>query len=185
MKRWTWIGVGVVALVLLLAGAAFAAGRLLSTSAQVGGAAGGGPRIMVPGAGGSMIEAQFEQAEELPDGRPDVAGFFARREDNSVYVSESSGDGMMIAVDEDGSVSTNAGDKETEVVVTGDTHVYMDVTTEIIDESHDGGTVKQTLKPGSVGEIGEYSVVMVWGEKRGDRVVADILLYTPPPVIQR
>jgi hypothetical protein len=184
MKRSILIGAGVVALVLMLAGAAFVAGRLLSTSGQVGGAA-SGPRIIVPGAGGDMIEAQFEQADELPDERPDVAGFFARREDNSVFVSESSGDGMMIRVGEDGAVSTNAGDKETEVVITSDTLVYVDVTTEIVDESHDGGTVKQVLESGSVDEVGEYSVVMVWGEKRGDRVVADTLLYTPPPVIQR
>ena len=132
-----------------------------------------------------MVEAQLEQAEELPDERPDVLGFFARREDNSVFVNESTEGGMKIAVGKDGSVSTNASDKETEVVVTSDTLVYIDVTAEIVAESQNGGVVKQTLKPGSIDEIGEYSVVMVWGEKRGDRVVASMLLYTPPPVIER
>lgn len=184
MKRSIWIAAGVVVLVLVLAGAAYMAGRLLNPTAQKGGAA-SGMRISVPGAGGGMIEAQIEQAEELPEEQPDVIGFFSRREDNSVFISESAGNGMMIAVGEDGSVSTNAGDKETEVVVTSDTLVYMDVTTESIDESQDGGVVKQTLKPGSVDEIGQYSVVMAWGEKRGDRVVARVLLYSPPPVIRR
>ena len=132
-----------------------------------------------------MIEAQFERAEELPEERPEVMGFFSRREDNSVYVRETTGDGMMISVGEDGSVSTNAGDDETEVVVTGDTLIYVDVTAGHVEDSDDGGVVHQMLNPGSIEDIGEYSVVMVWGEKRGDRVVADLLLYTEPPVVTR
>lgn len=184
MKRSIWIAAGVVVLVLVLAGAAFVAGRLLNPTAQKSDAA-GKMRISAPGASGGMIEAEIEPAEELPEERPDVLGFFARREDNSVFISESAGNGMMIAMDEDGSISTNAGEEETEVVVTSDTLIYVDMTAESFDDSQDGEVVKQTLKPGSVDEIGEYSAVMAWGEKRGDRLVARILLYTPPPVIKR
>jgi hypothetical protein len=184
MKRSIWTVAGVATVVLLLAGAAYMAGRLLNPAAQKGDAT-SGMRISVPGEGGGMIEAQLEKADEIPDERPDALGFFARREDNSVFISETTGEGMMIAMGDDGSVSTNASDKETEVVVTSDTLIYVDATAENIDESQDGGVVKQTLKPGLVDEIGQYSAVMVWGEKRGDRVVARVLLYTPPPVIER
>lgn len=184
MKRSSWIAVGAMASVLVLAGAAYIAGRLLSAASQTSDMA-AGPRVVVPSDGGGVIEAQLERAEELPDEPPTVLGFFARREDNRIFVSETTGDGIMIMMGEDGSISTNTGDTQIEVVVTSETAVYVDATAESVDESHDGGTIQQKLKPGSVEEIGDYSTMIVWGDKRDDRVVARVLLYTRPPVIDR
>jgi hypothetical protein len=184
MKRSVLIVGGVVVLVLLLAGAAFLAGRLVREG-SLGEKAASGPRVSFSDGGGTSVEAQFERAKELPDETADVMGFFARREDNSVFVNQATGEGFMISIDEDGSISTNAGDEETEIVVTNETRVYVDVTAESFDESFEGDTVQQKLKPGTVEEIDEYSIVTVWGEKRGDRVIARLLLYTAPPVIRR
>jgi hypothetical protein len=184
MKRSVLIVGGVVVLVLLLAGAAFLAGRLVREG-SLGEKTVGGPRVSFSDGGGTSVEARFEPAKELPDESPDVTGFFARREDNSIFVNEATGGGFRISIDEDGSISTNAGDKETEVVVTNETRVYVDVTAEIFDESFEGDTVQQKLKPGTVEEIDEYSIVMAWGDKRGDRVIASLLVYTKPPVIRR
>lgn len=184
MKRSVLIVGGVVGLVLLLAGAAFMAGRLVSEGSQ-GGKTVSGAKVVFSDGGGTSVEARFERAKELPDESADVMGFFARREDNSIFVNETTGGGFMISIDEDGSTSTNAGEKETEVVVTNETLVYVDVTAESFDESFEGDTVQQKLKPGTVEEIDEYSIVMAWGDKRGERVVARLLVYTKPPVIRR
>jgi hypothetical protein len=184
MKRSVLIVGGVVVLVLLLAGAAFLAGRLVREG-SLGGKTVSGPKVVFSDGGGTSVEAQFKRAKELPDEPADVTGFYARREDNSVFVNEATGEGFRIAINEDGDISTNADDKETEVVVTNDTRIYVDVTAEIFDESFEGDTVQQKLKPGTVEEIDEYSIVMAWGDKRGDRVIANLLVYTNPPVIRR
>jgi hypothetical protein len=184
MKRSVLIVGGVVGLVLLLAGAAFLAGRLVHEG-SLGEKTVGGPRVSFSDGGGASVEARFERAKELPDESADVTGFFARREDNSIFVNEATGGGFRMSIDEDGSISTNAGEEETEVVVTNETRVYVDVTAEIFDESFEGDTVQQKLEPGTVEEIDEYSIVMAWGDKRGDRVIASLLVYTKPPVIRR
>jgi hypothetical protein len=183
VKRSIWIAGSVILLVLVLAGAAFLAGRLLSAASQEGEAA-GGPRISFGSGDGTVVEAQVERAKELPDSPPDAVGSFARREDNSIFINEIKG-GFTIAVAEDGSVSTNANGKEIEVVVTNETLIRVDVTHESFDDFPAGGTIEQKLKPGSVEEIDDYSFVQAWGDKRGDRVVAHVLVYTPPPVISR
>ena len=75
------------------------------------------------------------------------------------------------------------GDEETEVVVTNETEVYVDVTSSKIGELEDGDTLRQTLKPGSIEELGSLSFVQVWGERRGDRIIADFLVYMLPLTI--
>nr|NIV29761.1 hypothetical protein [Anaerolineae bacterium] len=120
---------------------------------------------------------------ELPQRPPDTVGVFTRREDNRIFVS-SSNEGIMYTLD--GEV-TSAGDAtEVEVVVTGETSVYEDLTQEDLGNGLPSGqTIEQKLEPGQVDEIGRNSVVMAWGEKRGERLVAEILVYTGPPVIVR
>ena len=185
MKRTILIVGGVAVLIALLAGAAFVAGRMWSTEAPLDDALAGAPLMVPPegGAVGDTIMVELESSGELPQRPPDSMGVFSRREDNRIFVS-SSGQGVMIMVDSGAVSDPNA--REVEVVVTSETTVYEDVT----EESFGGGlpsgeTVQQELEPGLVEEIGESSIVMAWGEKRGDRLVAEILVYTGPPVIVR
>ena len=120
MKRSVWIAIGVVVVVLLLAGAAFVGGRLLNRQGLLG--RGSGPMMMIrSGEGGTMQSVELELSDELPSPTPEAAGLFLRREDNSIFVNETTGEGFRISIDEDGSTSTNAGDRETEVVVTNET----------------------------------------------------------------
>lgn len=184
MKRTVWIVGGFALLALLLAGGAFMAGRLLSAGFDQS-RGGSESTLKVSTGNGQVVEAQWVQAEEYPDSTPDVAGAFARRLDNSIFVNETEG-GFMLAKDEDGSFSVaNATDKVSEVVVTGETVVYVDVTHDSIDEALSDGKLYQKLDPGSVEEIGELSYVRAWGEMRGDRLVASVLVYDRPPVISR
>jgi hypothetical protein len=129
-----------------------------------------------------LIEAEYVPAEELPDSPPEIAGLFSRREDNSIFVRETEG-GFRISMDEEGNVSTNAGDEETEIVVTNETEVYVDITSSKINDLEDGDTLKQTLKPGSIEELGSLTFLQVWGEHRGDRIIADFLVYMLPPTL--
>ena len=183
MKRSIVIAACVLALVLLLAGGAFMAGRLLSTGSEAGDQ--DGPTIKIGTGKGPLVEAQWVPAEECPTSDPDVAGAYARRQDNSIFVNETQ-DGFRISQDDSGSYSiVNTTGQIHEVVVTGETGVYVDTTNEKIDEALSDGKLYQKLSAGSIEEIGDLSYVRAWGERRGDRLIASVLIYTRPPVINR
>jgi hypothetical protein len=181
-KRTGLIVGGVIALIVLMAGAAFVGGRLLNQQAQArdpGSAALGG-------AGGEQrVEVHLERARELPEAMPAVTGLFAERKDNSIFVAL--GDQFMVTVDKDGTVNTQTdGNGQTlEVVVTGDTVLYKDVTQlNNLGTQPNGGTVQQQVEPGSLDGIGSNSMISAWGERRGDRVIAEVLLYSQAHMIK-
>lgn len=187
--RRTKLIVGMIALIGLLAGAAFVGGQLLSQQTKPQGA--GGPLVMRsggPGAGGAMtseVSVEFESAKELPATPPDVSGLFAERRDNSVFVTV--GDGTFsVMVGEDGTVSTQTGgnSQKLEVVVTNDTTLYKDVT-EMMTNGDPSAVdkIQQKVAPGSLDEMGQNSFVTAWGERRGDRLIAKVLLYSQPMIM--
>jgi hypothetical protein len=178
-KRTRSIVGGVVALIVLLAGAAFVGGQLLNQQAKPQGA--GGPLVMRSGGSGeggaamSEVPVEFESAKELPAAPPEVVGLFAERKDNSLFVTV--GDGTFSgSVDENGAMNTQVGgnSQKLEVVVTNDTLLYKDVT-----EVMANGNIQQKVAPGSLDELGQNSFVTAWGERRGDRLIAKVLLYSP------
>ena len=183
MKRTIVIAAGILALVLLLAGGAYMAGQLLGAGPETGNT--DGPTIKVGTGKGPLTEVVFVRAEENPTTDPDVAGAFDRRQDNSVFVNETK-DGFHISQDESGSFAiTNTTGKIHEVVVTGETDVYVDSTNEQIDEALSDGKLYQKLGAGTIEEIADLSYIRAWGERRGDRLIASVLIYTRPPVVNR
>jgi hypothetical protein len=184
MKRTLWIMGGLVFLVLLLAAGAFTAGRLLGLG-FLEEESGSGGMIQVANSEGQVVKAEWVRSPELPAEEPDVAGAFVRREDNCFFVNETEG-GFVLSGDGDGSLSvTNTTGKVSEIVVTGETLVRVDTTLENVEAAIVDGKCYQQVAPGSVEEIGELSFVRAWGEKRGDRLIASVLLYSRPPVISR
>jgi hypothetical protein len=185
MKRTVLIVSGIAVLVAMLGGAAYVAGRMWGTDARADDVLAGMPPVL-PSEGettGATMIAKIESARELPQRPPDTLGVFSRREDNRIFVS-SSGQGIMFTLD--GGAVGDPDATEVEVVATSETAVYEDVTQESLSAGPQSGeTVEQKLEPGQVEEIGESSIVMAWGEKRGDRLVAEVLVYTGPPVIVR
>lgn len=188
MKRSILI-VGGIAVLVLLAGAAFVAGRLLNREQQ-GQNAGIAGEPMGGASDGMVVSIQVERAEELPDSPPDVVGQFARREDNSIFVNEAGG-GVIVRMRSESS-SGDAGEgpvvsgsgpdttgREIEIVVTNETLVYKDVTAEG-NPPASSGTVQQKLEPGSIDEIGTNSLLAAWGEQRGERLIARVLVYSEP-----
>jgi hypothetical protein len=184
-----------VALVVLLAAAAFVGARLLAQSAQAGAegpTAAGGP-VLAGGSGGpAMMSVEVEPAKELPQSPPDVMGGLSRREGNSLFINSgptgvmviSSGDSggaeSSVQVGPEGAAGQDQSGTEVEVVVTHETLVYRDETAMNFDTSMANGgtyTQQQLVAPGSVDEIRDDGFVTVWGERRGDRVIASVVLY--------
>ena len=184
MKRTGWIAGSLGLTALLLAGGAFMAGRLLSEGNGDPGA-GDGAKVQIGTGSGQMVEVDFVKADELPEETPEVVGVFERRQDNSIFVDETDG-GFVLAPNDDGSLSVaNATGKISEIVVKAETVVYVNLTLEALDEAVAEGVLYQKVEPGTVEEIGELSFVQAWGEMRGDRLLASVLLYSRPPVISR
>jgi hypothetical protein len=128
----------------------------------------GGLRDMVDvAASGGAIIIHMETAEELPDTPSILFGIVDHCQDNSVFVTQ------LPPLDQ--IIEQGAAEKGPviEVVVVKDTIVYRDVTS----GSAKNGIVQGEVALGLVDEIEGGNLILVWGDQRGDRVVADVLAY--------
>lgn len=177
MKRSFLIIGGVAALVLLLGGAGFVGGRLLS-SPDV---SSDDQEFLVVGSGdvktGSGVLLDVEPAAEMPDAPADVAGLFLRRENNSLFVGTGTLSGILV----DGKWEQRHDGPVVEVVATHDTLIYRDDMFKQLEGVAPSGPVKQVLAPGSLDEIDETGTIQAWGVRRGDRVVAEVIVFAPNP----
>jgi hypothetical protein len=184
-KKKSIVIVGV--LVSVLGIAAFAAGRLLNREAGPLGLWGfGGKR------GVMEISINLIPAKELPETPPEIIGLFAERKDNTIVVQSTSlktGEpGMVVHKGEDGAVlpssNMNYGPK-VEMVITNETMIYRD-RTEIAKPASGGSqTVQQTLEESTLDDLNSQTEVTVWGRKSGDRIIAEVLLYSNPLTFER
>ncbi len=196
-----YIVIGVV-VILLLGGAAFVAGRLLQKSAQAEegpqGMIGPNGEVIGPGISSSVsdgsgarvssgsVSVEMEPAPELPEREPEAMGQLKSVEDNSLFVKDIGGGGMIVAASgEDGEItidspgSEGAG-TEVEIVVTQDTQIYREVTEMPGPEAMSAdtpATIQQKVELITLNDIGDNGLVTAWGQKRGDRLVAEVILY--------
>ena len=176
--------IGGIIVILLLAGAAFVGARLLNGQGLpfVSSGDGAGPSLSLGGPGGKMVKLDIEPSKELPQTPADVNGLFDHRQDNSIFV----GTGrvtMAFKKDPSGKVETssNHDGPTVEVVVTSQTKIYKDVTMRQFDgPPPEGQKIQQVLEEGSLEDVGQSSMITVWGKKTGDRFIAEILVYSPP-----
>jgi hypothetical protein len=193
MKRFLII-LGAVVVVLLLAGGAYTAVQLLAESETETAVSGGsGARVMqsvqVDGSGASVsVQTTILPAEELPDEETVASGIVLERQDDTLTVGTGAID-LSVDVEVDPSTgqettsfvpSTNG--PELEVILTRDTLLYRDVTDiagQMPDESGEV-TIMQEIRPlADASELKETMEIQVWGERRGDRVVADVVVFGP------
>lgn len=145
----------------LLAGGAYLLGRQL-----IGGESVGGSSTLIDSTVG-MVVNQLEAAEELPVYEPSVQGIVDHVMDNSIYVKLLPPLEQIVA-----QMAVEYG-PTVEVVVTGETIVY-----EVLPSGAPvDGVVQEIVAAGSVQEIGSSHLITIWGEERGDRIVADVLKY--------
>ena len=118
-------------------------------------------------AAGGVTQTDLKHAEELPARPPTLWGMVDHTDGNSVYVIQLPPLDQIIA-----QKGADLGPTY-EVVVTHQTVLYKDVTSgPAID-----GIVYEKVAPGELEEIENGNLVKVWGEKRGDRIVAEIFKY--------
>jgi len=182
MKRRTMVISGIVVLALLLVGAAFVGGQLLSGHGL--GALSPSGLISALSGGGSSGQFHYDikPAAALPQTPADVQGLFDHRQDNSVFVGTGK-ESVTVKPGPGGNqqtASTHDG-PTVEVVVTPQTLIYNDVTFKQYSTLPPSGqTIQQVLAAGSLDDIGQATLVTVWGKQTGDRVIADVLVYMPP-----
>jgi hypothetical protein len=187
MKKNILITSGIILVVLLLAGAALMGGRLLNGQPL---SASGFNLFSGGGNGRQEVRINLDDilpAEELPQTPAEVRGLFDHRENNSIFVGTGQVT-MIVEQDQSGNVesSSNASGPVLEVVVTNDTVVYHDTTLQKYNGQPPAGQkIQQVLEPGSLDDIGQHSTLTVWGKKTGDRVIAEILVYTTPAFAER
>jgi hypothetical protein len=168
--RWLWLIVG-VGLVLVLGAAAFLGGRYLQYGSLSSGG-GNGATLLSSGESGGSVRRQFSNNElipapELPKTAPDVNGVFVRRQNNSFFV----GTGQLQS-------GSSSGGPVVEVVVTNSTKVYRDDTlVSATDLPSNGAKIQQKVVPGNLDDIGQDSLIHAWGNKTGERLITDVLLY--------
>ncbi len=145
------------------------------------------------GSGPKSLRIITQPSPNLPDRPAEVSGVFVERQDNSILVGTG---GMTLDVDLrlapggaiEPQVSLGHDGPIVEVVVTRDTVIYRDETETPNPRSADiesgEHTVQQVVEPvDSLDELGSNTELQVWGERRGDRVVAAVLAYRIVQVI--
>jgi len=187
MKKNIMIIGGAVVLVLLLAGAAFIGGRLLNGQGLPG--LSSGPQVITEGGRTSIRinPGDIQPAKVLPQTPADVKGLYDHRQDNSIFVGTGQVQ-VMIQKDQSGKVQTSSSHSGpvVEVVVTTQTVIYHDTTMEQFNGPPPSGKkIQQVVEPGSLADIGQSSLITVWGKKTGDRYIADVLVYTTPAFITK
>ncbi len=175
MKRKILIGIGSGLGVVLLAIAAFMAVRLLNASASTSGPGipPGGSRG--PGKGATVFMLRLTPAPELPVTHADLEGDVTNIQDNSIYVSNRPNN------------SVPAG-PVTEVVVSQKTKIYRDITLDTVPTPQSGTTTnlgaQQVIEPADVSSISTDSHVQVWGQMRGNRLNAEVVLVQGTEIVQ-
>jgi hypothetical protein len=198
-KRTILIGALVLVVLGLLAGGAYTAVQLLVPEAENGGEetavadSGGGGRVMqsvMSQNGGPPVAVQTTilPAPELPDEPSAAFGVLVSREDNTLLVGTGNID-LEVDVEvnpETGQESTNlipsTDGPQLEVVLTPDTLIYRDVTDLSIPPEQESGEreiVQQVRLVGSADDVTGNLELEIWGDRRGDRIVATVLVYGP------
>jgi len=72
------------------------------------------------------------------------------------------------------------------VVITNATIIDRDAT-EVIppSEINETQSVQQVVEEGTLDDLTSDSMIMVWGRKNGDRIIADVILYSRPVMFKR
>jgi hypothetical protein len=178
MKKTLLIAGGIVVLVTVLAGAAFLAGRMLTRPVTSEKAS---SMTMTMGSDGQtkyqIADVDMKHAEELPDRPPDVTGLMIKAENNSIYIGIGPRRDFGFSAAGSGEYDADDFDAIVEVVVTRSTEMYKDVTgVQVLKPGQELETVRQKVAPLRLDELSGQGLIMAWGERRGDRLIADVVL---------
>lgn len=174
-----------IGIVILLAAAAFMAVRYFVQPENMPRGEPNQNVISVEGPGGQAqtFALDIAPAKELPATQPDEIGMFVERKDNSIFIGTGDVSVMVEAQPgEEPKMDANFSGPKVEVVISSDTVVYKDTTQ--LDPEDPGAEVQQTVELSTIDEITEQSSITVWGRKAGDRIIADVIVFSSPFMIK-
>lgn len=150
-----------ITVLLIAVAAAFVGGKMLNGQT--------GPLGFLPRV--DLTPIAITPAPELPSRQPETTGTFVERNDNTLKIQ---------------TVSIEMGNGENtgpivEVVITNQTLIYRDITEVNKDATFD----QQVVRVGALDELVNQSMVMVWGRKNGDRIIADVISYSNPIIFEK
>ncbi|MCI0550430.1 MAG: hypothetical protein L0287_05710 [Anaerolineae bacterium] len=163
-------------LILLVGIAAFIAGRILNSG--VGPVGLGGPME-----GQVFISRDdFIPAPELPTTPSEITGLFIERKDNTVIIQTVSFDAGVGGIAGDSPMDS---DPIVEVLITGETIIYRETTDFSLASAGENFTVQQTVEESTLDHLNSQTMITVWGRRSGDRIIADILFYSNPLMLNK
>ena len=171
-----YIGFGLI--ILLIGIAAFVGGRMLN--GDVGIVSPGGPN-----SGRAFISMnEITPAPELPVTQAEVTGLFLERQDNTIIVEAVSFDVGVGGLSGDAPLDEDSGVR-VEIVLTGETSIYKEVTQFPAPVNGEVRNVQQTVVEGTLDDLHPQVSITVWGRRSGDRIVANVFLYMDPYAVKR
>lgn len=170
---------------LLLAVGVFVGARLLNQQSQ------GQPNGVFMSANGGnsphSVSIEMKGAPELPEESSVIMGTVQKIDGNRIFITEQSRIGVIVKISDDGNSSTSLtmGEGESapkdgelkEVVITKETAIYREITD--FQTQFESGVIQQEVKEIDAKEIGPDSIINVWGDKQGGRIIASHILYIP------
>ncbi|MBI2333365.1 MAG: hypothetical protein HYU84_14615 [Chloroflexi bacterium] len=122
---------------------------------------GGGASSAGPGGsgGGGPVTVNFVSAPELPTTEAQVTGRFIERRDGNTPANSSDG-------------------TKVEVFITSETLIYRDATQLPPGPPSSGQTIQQTVQLATLDELTSEAFITVWGHNDGNRIIADVLLFS-------
>lgn len=186
MNRKTFVVLGIVVLIIVLGAGAFTATRLIAEQKQQADLPPGAmvfEDVMDDGSGNPVtVQTVILPAAELPERPSEAGGVLKRQVDNSYFVGTGNISVSINEVNGETATAVEHSGPEIEVVTGRDTQFYRDVTkVDFTASESKEQTIQQALAPVNQPEaMPEGAEIQVWGQKSGDRVIADVIVYSEP-----
>jgi hypothetical protein len=164
--------------IVLIGIAAFVGGRMLN--GHIGTVGPGGPN----GGRVSISIDEITPAPELPPRKPDITGLFVERKDNAITVQAVSFAVGVGGISGEAPIDEDSGIK-VEIVVTGQTKIYKDVTQFPAPVNGEIHNVQQAAEEGTLDDLNSETFLSIWGRRSGDRTIADTVFYSNPQSIKK
>ena len=164
--------IGGLVLLIVLSGVVYLTAQLLNGQ-RAGGTWFGGPN-----------RVQVVPAKELPAAAPDSRGVVLRRMDNSIFIATNVNKWQRVRENDAAparyEIAFDGPAVEQEVLITHNTLVYHNVTP--LDQARGTeGKIQEVVEPGGLDDIRADAMLQVWGERKGDRIIAQVVVYSYLP----
>ena len=161
---------GVAVLAVLLIGAAFVGGQLLS-----GGDVGRFVPPFLRGGGTTYYSGEVIHPEELPEELPTDGGEVMSVTGKKITIRRPAGSSGAVYYDEGGERREEGEWKDVEVLVTRNTKIWKTQPIEMSPGKAPEEPIKQEVEEATLEDIKPGDHINAWGTKSGDRITAEVI----------